>query len=332
MDIRRQNVTLIYNDDFTKKDVNTSLQSIQKAVDNITLTMNKQQNDPDTNDQAAIEEINRRLGTITNTVNKINGNYVTTDSTQTIGSNKTFTTPVRASSFVKKDATNEDVLLGDGTTIKVDDISGKANKSLPIGSIVSYAGATIPAGYLLCNGQTFDTTAYSELYGVLGKETVPDLTDRFIMGPGRNERDTYVEEGLPNITGGTGGLTSGNDSAGTDAQFGSGYGAIRNQTKTGPGSSVKSTGWQIQNGFTFDAKRSNSIYGKSSHVQPASYVSYFIIKAKYELDEVPQTEDLSVRNLTASNNISVQGNLTGPHIGDQVHFSLSGTTLTITDV
>jgi microcystin-dependent protein len=70
----------------------------------------------------------------------------------------------------------------------------------PVGSIVSFAGAAAPDGWLLCNGVTVpngsgtvqsQTRDYSVLYGVLagaygGAGKLPDLQGRTIVGIGTN--------------------------------------------------------------------------------------------------------------------------------------------------
>jgi hypothetical protein len=60
----------------------------------------------------------------------------------------------------------------------------------PAGAIVMFGGATAPAGWLLCNGQSVSTTTYAGLFAVLlytyggsgGAFNVPDLRQRFPMG------------------------------------------------------------------------------------------------------------------------------------------------------
>lgn len=60
----------------------------------------------------------------------------------------------------------------------------------PAGSIVAYAGATAPEGWLFCEGQTFDATQFPELAAALGTRyggtagmpRVPDLAGRVIVG------------------------------------------------------------------------------------------------------------------------------------------------------
>lgn len=50
---------------------------------------------------------------------------------------------------------------------------------VPIGTVVAYAGATAPDGWVLCNGQS--TAAYPALAAVVGSN-VPDLRGEFIRG------------------------------------------------------------------------------------------------------------------------------------------------------
>ena len=62
----------------------------------------------------------------------------------------------------------------------------------PVGSLQAYAGASAPTGWLLCNGTSYTTAAYPELYSVLGYTyggsganfNVPDLRGRVPMGAG----------------------------------------------------------------------------------------------------------------------------------------------------
>lgn len=43
--------------------------------------------------------------------------------------------------------------------------------------------------WLECNGDTFDTTKYSELYNLLGTNTLPDLRESCLVGIGQNSTD-----------------------------------------------------------------------------------------------------------------------------------------------
>ena len=63
-----------------------------------------------------------------------------------------------------------------------DDVDVDVGILLPAAMIVAYGGNTIPTGWLLCNGQTFDTGLNPNLFAALGASTVPDLVDRFVKG------------------------------------------------------------------------------------------------------------------------------------------------------
>lgn len=46
--------------------------------------------------------------------------------------------------------------------------------------------------WLLCNGHSFDTTEYPELYAVLGSSNVPDFRENLLVGIGENTTDTFA--------------------------------------------------------------------------------------------------------------------------------------------
>ena len=58
----------------------------------------------------------------------------------------------------KVDSDTADLTLVAGSTIYSD---------APIGTIFPYGGTTVPAGFLMCNGQTVSRTTYSELFSVI---------------------------------------------------------------------------------------------------------------------------------------------------------------------
>jgi len=154
-----------------------------------------------------------------------------------------------------------------------------ASYSVPIGTIISYASTTLPIGFLLCDGSEISKTDYADLYIVIGnkfgtatdttKFKLPDLRNRFIQGANGN-LGASKDAGLPNITG-----TFYHD---TNAKAG----------LSGAFASYESTGRQnlandppTNSGLiTFDASKSNSIYGNSDTVQPPSVCLTFIIKAE----------------------------------------------------
>lgn len=87
------------------------------------------------------------------------------------------------------------------------DVSG-----IPTGSLVPFAGAVIPEGYLLCNGAAVSRTTYAKLFAVIGTLwgsgdgsttfNLPDFTDKFIEGTTDiSQVGVFLPAGLPNITG-----------------------------------------------------------------------------------------------------------------------------------
>jgi len=67
-----------------------------------------------------------------------------------------------------------------------------SNNGNPAGTIITYAGASIPAGFLLCDGSAVSRTTYSALFTALGIAwgqgdgsttfNLPDLRGRFLRG------------------------------------------------------------------------------------------------------------------------------------------------------
>lgn len=54
--------------------------------------------------------------------------------------------------------------------------------SVPPGTVVAFMGSAAPEGWLLCDGTTFDASAYPLLVTVLGGNRLPDLRSRFPLG------------------------------------------------------------------------------------------------------------------------------------------------------
>lgn len=65
---------------------------------------------------------------------------------------------------------------------------------VPAGTVLSYAGVTVPNGYLICDGSEISRDVYSNLFATIGTVfgngdgtttfLIPDMRDRFLMGTG----------------------------------------------------------------------------------------------------------------------------------------------------
>ena len=155
------------------------------------------------------------------------------------------------------------------------DIIDLLKKLIPTGCVQSFAGNTLPDGWLLCDGSAVSRTDYAELYAVIGDTygagdgsttfNLPDLTDKFIQG--NAVAGTEHSAGLPNITG------SFNNSPAYSIQGAfSDSDAIPGATPIGAGNMYTVAT------VDFKASNSNSIYGSSTTVQPPSVTMRYIIK------------------------------------------------------
>lgn len=75
-------------------------------------------------------------------------------------------------------------------------IKGDTALYLPVGTIMPWSKANVPAGFLYCNGQSVSRTLYAELFAVIGTTfgsvdasnfNVPDFQDRLPMGMSNNK-------------------------------------------------------------------------------------------------------------------------------------------------
>ena len=149
----------------------------------------------------------------------------------------------------------------------------------PIGSIIPYLGGDVPYGWLLANGASVLRSQYNKLFALIGTKfgavdeahfNLPNLHHRFIEGTtSLSEVGSYVEAGLPNITG-----------------FSNIAGYFDPLTAAG-GALSASTRWTFTimrepgtaSGIVnFNAAGSNPIYGASTTNQPAAIRGYWLIR------------------------------------------------------
>lgn len=144
------------------------------------------------------------------------------------------------------------------------------NHLTPTGAVCMFLSNAIPSGWLKLAGQTIYRSQYPSLFTKMGwgdSITLPNMNGRFAEGS--NSPGQYKSAGLPNITG----TTQTNDD--TEAVGG----AFRVEKPFGTDNHA--TLWyQIINEYqvSFDASRSNPIYGNSSTVQPNSVTFVYAIK------------------------------------------------------
>ena len=152
---------------------------------------------------------------------------------------------------------------------------------MPAGTIIPFAGSSIPTGYLLCNGAVVSRTTYADLFRVIGTTygagdgsttfKLPDLRDRFLEGAGTNAVGRYLSAGLPNITGETGYFARNQDFPNTGALYNRTH-VITNEDSFGHDN------YLFIGTVGINANFSNTTYGSSSTVQPQSMVVQYLIK------------------------------------------------------
>lgn len=148
--------------------------------------------------------------------------------------------------------------------------------TVPPGTILPFAGTTVPTGFLLCNGALVSRTTYATLFAAIGTKwgagdgkttfKLPDLRKRHLEGANTtSEVGGYLEAGLPNITGSFISVWSNNPVSGAFSRS-SGSGHTKEGTDN-DGQTIK-----------FDASVVSGAYGASTTVQPASAKVLFIVK------------------------------------------------------
>lgn len=161
-----------------------------------------------------------------------------------------------------------------------ENVSGRPDLSalIPPGTIIHYAGRTVPSGWLICNGANVSRTDYAALFAAIGTIYgtgdgvttfgLPNLDGRFLEGTTyTGSVGTYHSAGLPNITGS---FTS--------------HGNTGSMVTTGPftngGPRIHSNSGGAEDGRTvyMDANRCSSLYGTTGTVQPPSMAALPLIK------------------------------------------------------
>ena len=150
--------------------------------------------------------------------------------------------------------------------------------SVPPGTLIHYAGRTVPSGWLICNGANVSRKDYAALFAAIGTTYgagdgsttfgLPNLNGRFLEGTtSTSEVGTYKSAGLPNITGSF--TSHGNTGAmQTTGAF----------TNGGTGVHSNSGGASDGRHVYMDANRCSYVYGGTGTVQPAALLTLVLIK------------------------------------------------------
>ena len=140
----------------------------------------------------------------------------------------------------------------------------------PTGAVCMFLSNAIPSGWLKLAGQTIYRSQYPSLFTKMGwgdSFTLPNMNGRFAEGS--NSPGQYKSAGLPNITG----TTQTNDDTSAVG------GAFRVERAFGTDRHALLY-FQVVDEYqvSFDASRSNPIYGNSPTVQPNSVTFVYAIK------------------------------------------------------
>ena len=176
----------------------------------------------------------------------------------------------------------------------IQETDANIKKRMPAGTIIMYAGKSIPEGFLMCNGGAYSSSVYPELYAAIGTIygngeggsngedfNVPDLTDagdngnlgRFIRAATTlDEVGTKEADAIRNITGSLY-LTGGDNSL----FWGSGTGAFKTKTKDNKNyfsAGKLSTTISMQSGWGFAA---SNVVNTDDEVRPYSMRVLYLI-------------------------------------------------------
>lgn len=159
---------------------------------------------------------------------------------------------------------------------------------VPPGTLIHYAGRTVPSGWLIANGANVSRKDYAALFAAIGTTYgagdgsttfgLPNLNGRFLEGTtSTSEVGTYKSAGLPNITGS---LFCDTNEAGNGLVFrGEGAHIYSVGSETYSYATYKpSNNVHIRAKIDFSAGASSSVYGGSSTVQPSAMASLVLIK------------------------------------------------------
>ena len=166
-------------------------------------------------------------------------------------------------------------------------VENKLNEAAIVGTVIPYAGTSLPTGYLPCNGSAISRTTYTDLFSVIGTTygsgdgsttfNLPNLNNNSFL-EGSDTVGTVKGAGLPNVKGSA-------QKVAVRERFSTS--GVISMTKTNaffyagaPYTEDDASGTSSMNLAKMDINlsNSNSIYGNSTTVQPKSVTVMYIIK------------------------------------------------------
>jgi microcystin-dependent protein len=192
---------------------------------------------------AATKSPHTKLNDIANNCTFTSAADTTDNSTLTLGSSKL---KVKDAGITSTQLATDSVItakIHDGAVTAAKLNASAVSVLMPTGSIMPYAGAAAPTGYLLCNDTPISRTTYSALFALIGTTygagdgsstfNIPDLRGRVIagqddMGGSSANRLTGLTGGVDgDVLGGTGGeegQTLTTSQLASHSHFGANYG------------------------------------------------------------------------------------------------------------
>lgn len=175
--------------------------------------------------------------------------------------------------------------------IEAEFVENRVTAAMPAGTVIAYAGSSAPYGFIACNGAAVSRETYASLFAAIGTLygegdgsttfNLPDLTDRVVQGS--STAGTVLAAGLPNISGTmTERAFVRESSGGNITLISQSGGAFRTSTTSYEANTVvcelSSTRVTDPAVVSFDASKSNAIYGNSNTVQPPALTMIYCIK------------------------------------------------------
>lgn len=174
--------------------------------------------------------------------------------------------------------------------------------SLPVGAVVGMIGAnpsSPPAGWLYCNGSTFDGVKYPELAAILNNNTLPNLVGLSLIGASVPGTGSPYPPSWLGAAGGNQQNANGTYGNGTHTMaleempshqhfgFGEGYDNWWPFGQIGSGSYPGSNGGRDGDNYYYGTTFNGGVLQNANSVQPnnafgliqPSYAIYFFIKA-----------------------------------------------------